>query len=382
MPRAARRSRAASASLFPRARLRSPTVENWTGLRPATPSNVPVIGRTRLQQPLPEYRPRHARLDARVRLGQRARRPRLRTAAAGGVPVHMRESESRFLADPRPALPRAALAARPARRRWCCCTAGWMSRPRSSSWSTRCAARLGCVCAGLARLRADASGARRTATGSPTTSPTWMCLLEQIDAEKPVNLVGHSLGGNVAALVRRRAPGARRTLREPGRLRHAADAPGAGAEALCALARRAARCRRGCGPTRALPRWRERLRKQQPAALARKRPSSSRGTGARRWRARASCCAATRRTRSSTRCSTATRRCAPAGSRSTAPVLWVEAAESDTLKRVGLDADAARRAPRRVPQSAHVTVRGLRATCCTMTSRRRVARLLEEFLAR
>jgi D-amino-acid dehydrogenase len=25
------------------------TVENWTGLRPATPSNVPVIGRTRLK---------------------------------------------------------------------------------------------------------------------------------------------------------------------------------------------------------------------------------------------------------------------------------------------------------------------------------------------
>jgi D-amino-acid dehydrogenase len=25
------------------------TVENWTGLRPATPSNVPLIGRTRLK---------------------------------------------------------------------------------------------------------------------------------------------------------------------------------------------------------------------------------------------------------------------------------------------------------------------------------------------
>ncbi len=32
----------------------------WTGLRPATPSNVPLIGRTKLAEPLPQYRP-HAR---------------------------------------------------------------------------------------------------------------------------------------------------------------------------------------------------------------------------------------------------------------------------------------------------------------------------------
>ena len=38
-------------------------------------------GGTRLSQPLPQYRPRHARLDARLRLGQGARRPRQRAAS-------------------------------------------------------------------------------------------------------------------------------------------------------------------------------------------------------------------------------------------------------------------------------------------------------------
>ena len=33
--------------LFPRLSATS-SIENWTGLRPATPNNVPIIGRTRL----------------------------------------------------------------------------------------------------------------------------------------------------------------------------------------------------------------------------------------------------------------------------------------------------------------------------------------------
>ena len=39
--------RAAPASAFPRLRS-APAVDKWAGLRPATPNNVPLIGRTRL----------------------------------------------------------------------------------------------------------------------------------------------------------------------------------------------------------------------------------------------------------------------------------------------------------------------------------------------
>ena len=46
----------------------------WTGLRPATPSNVPIIGRSKIAESLSEHGPRHARLDARVRLRQEASR--------------------------------------------------------------------------------------------------------------------------------------------------------------------------------------------------------------------------------------------------------------------------------------------------------------------
>ena len=42
----------------------------WTGLRPATPTNIPYIGRTKVRRPLGERRPRHAGLDAWRRLGQ------------------------------------------------------------------------------------------------------------------------------------------------------------------------------------------------------------------------------------------------------------------------------------------------------------------------
>jgi D-amino-acid dehydrogenase len=41
----------------------------WTGLRPATPSNVPLIGQTKVGNLFPQHRPRHAGLDARLRLG-------------------------------------------------------------------------------------------------------------------------------------------------------------------------------------------------------------------------------------------------------------------------------------------------------------------------
>ena len=60
----------------------------WTGLRPATPSNVPLIGRTRYPEPLSQHRARHARLDAFVRVGPRDRGHRERARAGGRFRVH------------------------------------------------------------------------------------------------------------------------------------------------------------------------------------------------------------------------------------------------------------------------------------------------------
>jgi glycine/D-amino acid oxidase-like deaminating enzyme len=45
----------------------------WTGLRPATPSNVPIIGPQQIAQPVSQHRARHAGLDARLRVGQEHR---------------------------------------------------------------------------------------------------------------------------------------------------------------------------------------------------------------------------------------------------------------------------------------------------------------------
>ena len=54
--------------LFPDAGDRD-SVRYWTGLRPATPSNAPLIGRTRYRNLFLNTGPRHARLDDGVRLG-------------------------------------------------------------------------------------------------------------------------------------------------------------------------------------------------------------------------------------------------------------------------------------------------------------------------
>ena len=62
-------------------------VQRWAGLRPATPGNVPVIGRHALSQPVRQRRPRHAGLDVVRRLGPGDRRHRRRAQAAGGVSV-------------------------------------------------------------------------------------------------------------------------------------------------------------------------------------------------------------------------------------------------------------------------------------------------------
>jgi D-amino-acid dehydrogenase len=58
-------------------------VQYWAGLRPATPGNIPYIGRTRYRNLFPQHRPRDAGLDARVRLGTRACGYHRRTQARG-----------------------------------------------------------------------------------------------------------------------------------------------------------------------------------------------------------------------------------------------------------------------------------------------------------
>ena len=53
----------------------------WTGLRPMTPDGTPVVGPTRIPQPAPQHRPRHAGLDHGLRLRPPAGRPRHRPEA-------------------------------------------------------------------------------------------------------------------------------------------------------------------------------------------------------------------------------------------------------------------------------------------------------------
>jgi D-amino-acid dehydrogenase len=55
--------------------------QHWCGLRPATPSNVPLIGQDADRQSLSQYRPRHPGLDAGLRLGAGARRHHHRAQA-------------------------------------------------------------------------------------------------------------------------------------------------------------------------------------------------------------------------------------------------------------------------------------------------------------
>ena len=51
----------------------------WTGLRPMTPDGTPIVGPTKLPQPVHQHRSRHAGLDHGVRLGPRSGRPRIRS---------------------------------------------------------------------------------------------------------------------------------------------------------------------------------------------------------------------------------------------------------------------------------------------------------------
>ena len=333
-------------------------------------------------QPVSEHRPRHARLDARLRLGRGARRPRLGSPAAKW---RFRSHEAKRIASScrsaacattcaaggAPGAPKMVL------------LHGWMDVSASFQFMVdELRGEWDVYRARLARLRAHRMGEGATATGFPTTSPTSTSLLDEIDADAPVNLVGHSLGGNVAALYAGVRPAARRAARQPRRLRHAAHARRSRRRSATRAGSTSCAIRRSCVPTPASRRWPSGCGQDNPRLTAEQARTSSRALGPRGARARAWCCAAIRRTRSSTRCSTATRRCARAGEQVTAPVLWVEGAESETLKRHEARRRAAGRAPRGLPRPA--LRHGAR---CGPHAASRPARgawrgLIEEFLAR
>jgi pimeloyl-ACP methyl ester carboxylesterase len=203
-------------------------------------------------------------------------------------------------------------------------------------------------------------------------------LLEHVDAEKPVNLVGHSMGGHVAGLY----AGVR-----PARVARFVNLEGFGLAAT-RPAQAPKRYARWLDELRVPPRLRpyesfaalaQRLRANNP------RLSAERGEFlARQW-GRESAEGVVLRS------DPAHKIVNPVLYRqdeveacwrlATAPVLWVEAAESDALKRVGLDAaaHAERRAAFR--DLRHVTVPGS-GHMLHHDQPEAVARLLDEFLAR
>ena len=204
-------------------------------------------------------------------------------------------------------------------------------------------------------------------------------LLEKIDSEKPVDLVGHSMGGHVAGLF----AGVR-----PGRVAKFVNLEGFGLSAT----------RPEQAPKR-YARWLDELRvppRLRPyesfAALADRlqgnNPRLSRQRAeflARHWGQEAQGKGVTLRGDPAHKIVNPVlyrhdevRAC---WQLATAPVLWVEAAESDALKRVGLDAagHAERRASFR--NLRHVTVAGS-GHMLHHDQPEAVAGLLDEFLAR
>jgi pimeloyl-ACP methyl ester carboxylesterase len=204
-------------------------------------------------------------------------------------------------------------------------------------------------------------------------------LLEKIDSEKPINLVGHSMGGHVAGLY----AGVR-----PARVEKFVNLEGFGL-AVTRAEQAPKRYARWLDELRVPPRLRpyesfavlaERMQSNNPR-LSREKAEFL----ARHWGKEAEGKGVTLRSDPAHKIvnpvlyrQDEVRAC---WQLATAPVLWVEAAESDALKRVGLDAaaHAERRAAFRTLR--YVTVPGS-GHMLHHDQPQAVARLLEEFLSR
>ena len=91
----------------------------------------------------------------------------------------------------------------------------------------------------LARLRPAPTHAGADSYWFPDYLGDLDALIDHLSPDAPVDLVGHSMGGNVVMSYAGVRPAAHAPAGQPGRLRHAADQARAGAEAPGAVARRA-----------------------------------------------------------------------------------------------------------------------------------------------
>ena len=107
----------------------------------------------------------------------------------------------------------------------------------------------------LARLRPQRAAAAPTATGSPTTWATWTRCSTRCRPAQPVDLLGHSMGGNVVMIYAGVRPERVRRLINLEGFGMPRDRARAGAQAPAAVARRAEDAGRSCAATPAWPRW-------------------------------------------------------------------------------------------------------------------------------
>ena len=191
----------------------------------------------------------------------------------------------------------------------------------------RARARLARDRAGPARLRRAANGSRR-ATGSPTTSPTSRRCVDAFAPGETVDLVGHSLGGNVVMHYAGVRPARVRALVSLDGFGIPAESPDVAPEKIRRVARRA-REPPEFAPYASLDAVADRLQKNNPRLAARQGGLSRRATGPRccRTAARASC--PTRATSCRFRRSTGSRRRIAIWRNIAAPTLWVAAADSN-----------------------------------------------------
>ena len=105
--------------------------------------------------------------------------------------------------------------ARAPSRPWCCCTAGWIAAKPGNSSSTAC--RIDWSCVALDWRGFGGSEWAQEGYWFPDYFADLEALLDIVSPGKPARVIAHSMGGNVATDVRRRAAGALRVARQSRR---------------------------------------------------------------------------------------------------------------------------------------------------------------------